>query len=574
MNNLLSSLFSKKKKHNDNEELVDSEKRSVIVPNKKSNKKTKDKNLKDDISFSKKSSSSEGNGNSGIREMAGGNAGGGNAVEDNDGELHPVVYCVSDVKGLLKTDKKWIQISGIEEEFLTQHFTTVLTVLNFLRRRELVYYKFIEQPEQISQMNKDQQTPKFDSRNVSIPEIIIKNHISLLEEDILNSPSITDNCNSNSNNSLKPLDLNLLKINSDDININNNGSTTPTSNIILTPNNISGLSYSYCYPGRKKRIDSNRIFVSPGQFFKFPEEYDLALEKLLNEGNPKEHYKNLDFEARGGFGSVFAAKNKTPHSVMEKQMVALKKMPNKTNKQKRMNLSEIGFMKYCSHPNIAKFLCSFQKSDEFWLIMEFMEGGTLSQAIRNFKFCERKIAFVCREVLKGIEYLHSKNICHRDLKSGNIMISVKGEVKIIDFGLAIDFNMEKEEINMCGSSYWMPPEQINGKFHSISADIWSFGICVVEMLDGRVPNYDSRLRAMVTVATDGLKISQTERPLWSFEALDFVSQCLQFDPSKRSKAIDLLNHPFLQKACDIKEIMDILPALNMANVLERQGLLI
>ncbi|KAM9965792.1 hypothetical protein ACTFIR_005966 [Dictyostelium discoideum] len=349
----------------------------------------------------------------------------------------------------------------------------------------------------------------------------------------------------------------------------NDDTSLNAPNAMLTPNNVSGISYSIIYPGKKKRIDFSRIFVSPGHSFRFPEEYDKALEKHLNEGNPKEHFKNLDFEARGGFGSVFCAKNKNPHSAYDKQMVALKKMPIKTLRHKRMNLSEIGFLKYFNHPNIVKYLCAYQKSnDELWMVMEFLSGGTLKNAASNFKFCERKIAYVCREILQGLDYLHKQNIAHRDLKSANVMVNDKGEIKLIDFGLCIDFSIEKEEINMLGSPSYISPEMINGNPHSLSTDIWSFGICALEMLLGKLPYHDSRLKAMVFVATNNfnlpLLLSTTTS---SLEFRDFLTNCLQFDPSKRLTSSQLLQHPFLTKACLIKDFKEILPALYMSNTL-------
>lgn len=396
------------------------------------------------------------------------------------------------------------------------------------------------------------------------------------EDDDHHSSSSKPNSNSTTN-------ISSLLTNTD--NTSGNSSSNQAQGIITTttpttPNtsSISHVIYSVYQAGssqsglKKKRIDSNKIFIAPGNYCKFPENLSLAVDKLLNEGNPKEHYKNLDFEAKGGFGSVFAAKNKNIHSNYDKLIVALKKMPHKTLKQKRMNLNEIGFLKYCNHPNIVKFLCSYQKNDELWLIMEFMEGGTLREATSNFVFSEEKIAFVAREILQGIEYLHKNGLCHRDLKSSNIMISTKGEIKIIDFGLAIDFSEEKEDIHMCGSPFWMPPEQIHGKPHSFSVDIWSFGVCIAEMMDKKVPNHKSRLKAMIVIATEGLVFTKEKYPEWSDEALDFLDKCLQVDPTKRSSASDLLLHPFLLKACNISEIKEILPALFMSHTLARQGL--
>jgi len=573
--------------------------------------------------------------------LGGGGGSGGNSTGAGDDEEEPVptVYCISTIQGLQKNDRKWLKMSGVTEEITIENFSVVLHVLNFLRRKELIYYKFIDQPEQIIQLKESMATQSqstlsnipsvvissvksttqlllnnnqnnnnsnsnisgggnghnsqsspivcgmgmstFNDQNqCSFDEFIVDHQNSTLQNDNNNSNNINNinnnNNNNNINNNKNISNITIFNNNQQNNNNSNNNNGTilqqQNNTILITPQSLStGLSHSYYYPGKKKRIDSNRVFISPGHFCKYPEEIDIAIEKLLNQGNPKELYKNLYFEAKGGFGSVFLAKNKNATS-HDKQMVAVKKMPHKTLRQKRMNLNEIGFLKYCDHPNIVKLLCSFLKNDELWLIMELMEGGTLREAVANFSFCESKIAYICKETLKAIQYLHSNGLCHRDLKSSNIMISMNGEIKLIDFGLAVDFNIEKEDIHMCGSPFWMPPEQILGKPHSLPVDIWSFGVCVVEMLKRKVPNHNSRLKAMITVATEGLIFTKLEYPDWSDQVLDFLSKCLQIDPLKRANVDELLAHPFLDNCCDIKEIKDILPALFMSNTLSKQGI--
>ncbi|KAF2072694.1 hypothetical protein CYY_006000 [Polysphondylium violaceum] len=623
--NLLSNIFKKKNAKNslllENEEFFDVEKRSVIVPP-QSNKRKKKENQ--NVKYNSKDNIVVAHGGGGAG--AGGGSGG-TGGEDDEEEPVPTVYCVSTVGGLQKNDRKWLKLSGITEEITIENFSVVLHVLNFLRRKDLIYYKFIDQPEQIIQIKESMAlgngsvttivpsvvissvksnqllltTANSNSSNnsqsspivcgispyCSTNELIHQNQCSL--EEFIVEPTSTNsnviinnniiNSNDNSNQQQPHLNLNHLNLHHQQI-INNNNSHNGTilqqqnNTILITPQSLSaGLSHSYYYPGKKKRIDANRVFISPSHFCKYPEEIDIAIEKLLNQGNPKELYKNLYFEAKGGFGSVFLAKNRAAsHASAEKQMVAVKKMPHKTLRQKRMNLNEIGFLKYCNHPNIVKLLCSFLKNEELWLVMELMEGGTLREAVGNFSFCESKIAYICKETLKAISYLHSNGLCHRDLKSSNIMISMNGEIKLIDFGLAVDFNNEKEDIHMCGSPFWMPPEQILGRPHSLPVDIWSFGVCVVEMLKRKVPNHNSRLKAMVTIATEGLSFTKLEYPYWSDQVLDFLSKCLQTDPLKRASADELLAHPFLENSCDLKEIKDILPALFMSNTLSKQGI--
>lgn len=125
--------------------------------------------------------------------------------------------------------------------------------------------------------------------------------------------------------------------------------------------------------------------------------------------------------------------------------------------------------------------------------MEHLEGGTLDQVAKSVNFTEPQISFVAREVLKALEYLHSENLVHRDLKSSNIMLSIKGEVKLIDFGLCVDISSGKKTA-MVGSPFWMPPEMIRRLPHGAKVDIWSLGICLVELANGCPPNVKSSLK--------------------------------------------------------------------------------
>jgi serine/threonine protein kinase len=167
----------------------------------------------------------------------------------------------------------------------------------------------------------------------------------------------------------------------------------------------------------------------------------------------------MEFSGKGGFGRVFGAKDMTT-----KKRVAIKKLPHVTEKDKRNNWCEIGFLATCQHPNIVRFLSAWEMEDEVWIVMEFLDGGTLHEAIKVHQFSERHIAYIAREVLQALHYLHSNKLVHRDLKSANVMMSVDGEIKLIDFGLCADIS-EGERTQMVGSPFWMPPEMIRREPH-------------------------------------------------------------------------------------------------------------
>jgi len=156
--------------------------------------------------------------------------------------------------------------------------------------------------------------------------------------------------------------------------------------------------------------------------------YDPIVEAKLTEEASKDRFKILNKVGSGGFGKVYKAKlgNKT---------VAVKKASHKTEREKRRNLHEISFLKKIQHVNIVQLLSAHIYDGEIWIAMEFMEGGTLTQAVQKQEFRGDHIAFVAHGILEALNYLHGMNIAHRDLKSANIMLTINAEIKIIDFGL-------------------------------------------------------------------------------------------------------------------------------------------
>jgi len=266
--------------------------------------------------------------------------------------------------------------------------------------------------------------------------------------------------------------------------------------------------------------------------------------------NPKDKYKKLRKNGKGGFGVVYIGKD-VAH---DNKKVAVKRVKHDNQRSKLDNLNECRFLKMCDHPNIVSFRSAYEYKDECWIIMEFLEGGTLTEAKRGHDFAEKEIAFVARELLRGIEHIHSHKLVHRDVKSENIMLSIMGDVKLIDFGLCIDEASIKRP-SMVGSPYWMPPEMIARKLHSYPADIWSFGVSILELANRNPPNCDNKIRAMFNVGTHGIPHPLEEPYRWSDDFKDFISKCLEFDPKKRATAKELLEHSFIKQASNTRKVM-------------------
>jgi serine/threonine protein kinase len=274
-------------------------------------------------------------------------------------------------------------------------------------------------------------------------------------------------------------------------------------------------------------------------------------EELLVDSN-KRYYKNPLQIGKGGFGRVYQAKSDLDNDTM----IAIKRMPHETHKQKRKNFQEIRFLRYCqNHPNIIKIIRASLFNDEMWLVTEHLDGGTLTEAVANHRCQEAEIAYISREILTALNFLHENQLSHRDLKSANIMLDMKANVKLIDFGLCSDIS-QGEVVHMVGSPFWMPPEMILRKPHGLMVDIWSFGICLMEMANGHPPNRKSSFQAMFVAATTGYP-EPLEGNHWSADFNDFVVKCVQVVPSARSDVPSLLKHPFLKRAAERSDMIDL-----------------
>jgi len=240
----------------------------------------------------------------------------------------------------------------------------------------------------------------------------------------------------------------------------------------------------------------------------------------------------------GGFGSVVLARTTSSH------LVAIKQVQHETGRQKRKNFQEVRFLRYFrDHPNILQYHAAGIYDGELWIITEYLCGGTLSEAVQIHRFSEDEISFIAGNILKALVHLHAHQVMHRDLKSGNIILTVEGRVKLIDFGLCSDAS-NGELVHMVGSPFWMPPEMIWKKPHGLAADIWSFGVCLLECADGKRASDKPAIKAMFDNATKGLQ--DYVRSLKISESFSqFLLMCLQEEPEKRYKATELIKHPFI-----------------------------
>mmetsp|Transcript_20091 Transcript_20091/g.27704 ORF Transcript_20091/g.27704 Transcript_20091/m.27704 type:complete len:557 (+) Transcript_20091:174-1844(+) len=287
-------------------------------------------------------------------------------------------------------------------------------------------------------------------------------------------------------------------------------------------------------------------------------QYSLAEEDdlIIKNVNPNSLYRIRSMIGRGGFGCVFDALVMDEKRQKEEGVhVAIKKMPHRSEDDKQNNLNELRFISRTNHVNIVRYFGSYLWRDELWVVMEMMEGGPLTKAIMEYNFQEKHIAYVCRAVLRSLEHLHEMHICHRDLKSENIMLTKDGEVKLIDFGLA-ETTETGWVIDILGSPFWISPEMIQLKPHGPPVDIWAFAISILEVINGHPPHDENALCALYYAGTIGVPKPVETPASWSKDIIDFVTKALVMDPEKRPTAKDLLQHPFLNIVCSQQDMKD------------------
>ncbi|KEY69134.1 hypothetical protein S7711_04917 [Stachybotrys chartarum IBT 7711] len=280
------------------------------------------------------------------------------------------------------------------------------------------------------------------------------------------------------------------------------------------------------------------------------------LRQMCSQGDPRDIYRGFNKIGQGASGGVY-----TGYESGTNQIVAIKQMNLEQQPKKDLIINEILVMKESSHPNIVNFINSYLCGGELWVVMEFMEGGSLTDVVTFNIMTEGQIASVCRETLRGLQHLHSKGVIHRDIKSDNILLSNEGNIKLTDFGFCATINeTQNKRTTMVGTPYWMAPEVVTRKEYGRKVDIWSLGIMAIEMIEGEPPYLtESPLRALWLIATNGTPQIKNEEEL-SPVFKDFLYFALKVDPEKRASAHDLLRHEFMQKCVDLGQLSPLVRA--------------
>ncbi|KAJ9552216.1 hypothetical protein OSB04_016261 [Centaurea solstitialis] len=252
-----------------------------------------------------------------------------------------------------------------------------------------------------------------------------------------------------------------------------------------------------------------------------------------------------DFLGSGSFGTVYEGYNEYGFFFAVKEVSLLDQ--GSQGKQSIFQLEqEIFLLSQIQHENIVRYLGTDKDDGKLYIFLELVPKGSLANLYKKYNLRDSQVSTYTRQILSGLNYLHDRNVVHRDIKCANILVDVSGSVKLADFGLAKATKLN--DIKSCkGTPYWMAPEVVNNrknKGYGLAADIWSLGCTVLEMLTGQVPY--SHLEGMQAL----FRIGRGEPPAipktLSGDARSFILKCLQVNPNDRPTAAQLLEHPFVR----------------------------
>ncbi|CAK9142429.1 unnamed protein product [Ilex paraguariensis] len=262
--------------------------------------------------------------------------------------------------------------------------------------------------------------------------------------------------------------------------------------------------------------------------------------------DPSTKYDLLHELGKGSYGAVYKARD-----LRTSELVAIKVISLSEGEEGYEEIrGEIEMLQQCSHPNVVRYLGSYQGEEYLWIVMEYCGGGSVADLMNVTEEAleEYQIAYICREALKGLSYLHSIFKVHRDIKGGNILLTEQGEVKLGDFGVAAQLTRTMSKRNtFIGTPHWMAPEVIQESRYDGKVDVWALGVSAIEMAEGMPPRATVHpMRVLFMISIEPAPMLE-DKEKWSLVFHDFVAKCLTKDPRLRPAAAELLKHKFIEK---------------------------
>ncbi|CAB1454392.1 unnamed protein product [Pleuronectes platessa] len=292
-----------------------------------------------------------------------------------------------------------------------------------------------------------------------------------------------------------------------------------------------------------------------------PDRKKKQYEHVHRDVNPEDIWEMIGELGDGAFGKVYKAQNKHNGT-----LAAAKVIDTKTEDELEDYMVEIEILASCDHHHIVKLLDAFYFESKLWILIEFCAGGAVDAIMLELErpLTEPQIRVVCRQTLEALVYLHENKVIHRDLKAGNILLSLDGEVKLADFGVsAKNTKTLQRRDSFIGTPYWMAPEVVmcetsKDRPYDYKADIWSLGVTLIELAQIEPPNHEMNpMRVLLKIAkADPPTLMHPSR--WSSQFNDFLRKALDKNVDNRPGPIQLLQHPFVSSVTNCKPLRELI----------------